>query len=417
MGSPGCGKRTLVKQAASDLKFRLFTFVCLSETNEHGLSKFIVKKVALTNCDPPQTEKIEAPRKEKKLFAYIDAFDALKQLPSSYHRCLMITNPERIISLETRVEIFRFISAFHNNVPMMIISDSSSPLPFGQVNLAELGIATITARSLTSTALTAFINRANPDSVFKQYVPLFSELTYATFASYTSDINYYWYLYEELFEAFVKPVALQPTQPNPAPMPRLYDFAFKELLKVYIGEYLYLPCVGLAKPEAKNIRTRGSNPNNLGFHREEELMINELQSRCGLSYVQALLLVACYIGSYTTTVDDAQFLAALNIRRKRSKKMQDFSISSKSVDIDRIMAIADYFMNLNTDPMFKTKLYQTNSLTSLNDLVTMGKLRRVSNPREPTIAYFQVMAEFTEVDPIASSINIKLIEYARPPNC
>jgi len=89
----------------------------------------------------------------------------------------------------------------------------------------------------------------------------------------------------------------------------------------------------------------------------------------------------------------------------------------KGAELERIMAIAEYFIDLKNKSSIETRLlrHSTEYYMLMNDLVKQGYMKvRTPKKDDPLDMWYLINKSYWEVEEIAEEIGIRLIEYIKP---
>jgi len=135
--------------------------------------------------------------------------------------------------------------------------------------------------------------------------PMFVDLVYQTYSTYTNDIHYYLYLCKMLFPIFTQSLDNKPIKEDD--LTKLYNEKFRQAGKSLI-ENLYLPVGSMSEISTKTILYDETKDVDV-FSKEEDTQIYGQTTKHGLTYLEGILLIAAYIACYNPEQTDQKIFA------------------------------------------------------------------------------------------------------------
>ena len=89
-------------------------------------------------------------------------------------------------------------------------------------------------------------------------------------------------------------------------------------------------------------------------------------------------------------------------------------IQARKADISRIIAIADYFLNLVDEDSYERKSlsHTAEFYSQLNDLVKQGYMKAQAPKKDdPSVVTYLTIVDYSFVEELAEAVGIRIFEY------
>jgi len=293
-GPYGIGKTTFIKSVLSKtLKF--YGYVdCILHKDENEIAKFLFETIfGLMKFNDPNLK--------------INSFLTLKEY--FYKRgskkrpvYLVFDNITRLFGRKLFKKILSLKYSLRVEIRVILICDGFIPkVKFcSDFLLLEEDFIRVLMPSPSKEHLAVVLSDKLSLSSTEDAFNIFIELIYQQYRQYTVDIHYFLYLCDVMLPVFLKGIDLNNITEQD--IPKLYSENFREVGKALINK-LYIPLSSMEELDVKAIKYNDTEEV-IFFSKKEETQFYGQITRHGLTYLEAVILIAAYIACHNPEQTD-----------------------------------------------------------------------------------------------------------------